>query len=67
MPINTPAFSLFELALAGVMLSRFRAAAIIASQLQRQLAAARNAQEMLLAGQPPASPGCAIEAGVSAR
>jgi phosphoserine phosphatase RsbU/P len=60
LPVNTLGFTLFGVALAGVMLARFRKAGDLASQLRAQMDAARSVQEMLLTAKNSASPGYAI-------
>ena len=61
LPVNTLVFSFFGIAMTGVILSRFRQAARFASQLQGELDAARNMQELLLLGTAPATPGYSID------
>jgi hypothetical protein len=59
---NTVGFSLLGIALAVSLLRRFRTAAGFAAEVRGQLAAARSAQEMVLAGKLPDTPGYIVDA-----
>jgi sigma-B regulation protein RsbU (phosphoserine phosphatase) len=61
LPMTNAGFLAFGVTLCGIMLVRFRTAGTMAAQLQGQMAAAREAQQMLLERRADAPAGYAID------